>query len=194
MTHSTFIIASRFDPTHSLVGRLFRSRAADARQGESLFILSVSLLVLALILLGTIGWTMLPYVQNSGAEVLAAAGVVAVLLIVATCLIGRSPEIVVAVSRNSLTVGSPGSELRIPFSAIERISRVDDRTYYRHYGRYAETRAFVNRIPSELLLLHVDGAPVVLGIESTADLGTLEALLLAGTKVSGRASSPVDAA
>jgi hypothetical protein len=194
VTNSTFIIASRFDATHSLVGRLFRARAADARQGESLFILSVSLLVLALILLGTIGWTMLPYVRGAGPGVLSAAGVAAVLLIVATCLIGRSPEIVIGVTRNSLTISASGGELRIPFSAIERISRVDDRTYYRHYRRYAETRAFVNRIPSELLLLHVDGAPVVLGIESIADLGTLEALLLGGTKVSGRASSPVDAA
>jgi hypothetical protein len=194
VTNSTFIIVSRFDPTHSLVGRLFRAMAADARQGESLFILSLSLFVLVLVLLGTIGWTMLPFVRGAGSDVLAPAGVAAVLLIVTTCLIGRRPEIAVRVNRNSLTISSSGGELRIPFAEIESIARVDDRTYYRHYRRYAETRGFVNRIPSELLLLRVGGVPVVLGIESAADLGTLEALLLAGTKVSGRASSPVDAA
>jgi hypothetical protein len=118
----------------------------------------------------------------------------AVALFIGACLVGRRPEIRVAVDEAFLTIASSKGELRIPYSEIERMSRIDDRLYYRHYRRYAETRAFVNRTPSELLLLRFGGVPVVLGLDRGTDLARLEELLLARATIAGHASSPVDAA
>ncbi len=193
MSHRAFIIASRFDPTRSPLGRLVRARAADARQGESLYIVAVALIVLAFVLAGFLGWTVLPEPQPPGARIFIVLGGVLLVVFASTCLVGRQPEIVIRPGRSDLTVESSDGALRIHYSVVERVSRIDDRTYYRHYRRYAETRDFVNRIPPELLLVRAAGIPVVFGLDSDADLDALESLL-ARTPVTGRASSHVDAA
>lgn len=93
--------------------------------------------------------------------------------------------------------------LHIPYSSIERTARIDGLTFHRHYRRFAQTRVFVNRMPSELILMRVGdldaidhgsvenrrgggsggnsaacrGIPIILGLADESDRAAFEAFL-----------------
>lgn len=186
---TTIVISPCFDAGRSLLGRLFRAITADERQAESYLILAVGLLGLAVLLGGYLGWALVP----PGSRHVFVAVFLGLVFLMGAGLTGRRPSVTVRAGQDELTIDSADGELRIPYSAVERWSRIDDRTFHRHYRRYAETRVFVNRVPSELLLLRAGDAPVVLGLETEADRTALEALL-AETADARRASSRVGVA
>ncbi|MDX1532566.1 MAG: hypothetical protein R3362_13635, partial [Rhodothermales bacterium] len=66
----------------------------------------------------------------------------------------------------------------IALSRIHAVERVPALAYHRRWRRYAAVRAFVNRIPPEVLLLRTAGGPVVLGLPEP-ELDRLEAFLRA---------------
>ncbi len=192
MSYRTYIISSRIRPDRSLLGRWIRAYSVDARQAESTYVVAVVASSLVLLLLHLLGWSI---VRSMDARI-AVFTVVEIAVLVAfsaAAFAGRDPAITVCTGSTALTISRGGDhELTLPFSELDSASRIDARTFHRHYRRYAETRSFVNRVPTELVLLRWKGIPVILGLEEE-DLDAFLPML--EQRVSAvRASSHVGAA
>ncbi len=55
-------------------------------------------------------------------------------------------------------------ELTLRYDEITSVESISARRYHRHYGCYAATDAFVNRLTPDVLLLHTPDGPVALGL------------------------------
>ena len=210
MRNATFIIPGVWRPARSLLGRWIRAHSVDERQAESTYVVVVVLAAIGLVLIHILLWTL--FREARGSDAMWVFAVIEALVggpVAAAAFVGWAPAVTVRASRRGLIItcgrGSgkghieegPGAEdgpdereLSIPYDAIHDVTRVDARTFHRHYRRYAETRVFANRIDDELLLLKWNGVPVVIGL-SAGDLGALERILTAHAAVE---SSHVDAA
>lgn len=160
-----------FHPASSLLGRALRRPIADARQAESLYIVAVALVTVAVALLGQWGW-----MHWGDSFAYAAVQGVVWLLVGAVCFAGWRPRLHVRARAEALHISRGAEALVLPWRRIEAAERVSAESYHRHWRRYAATRAFVNRLPEELLLLRTGAGPVVLGL-AAADLARLEAHL-----------------
>ena len=180
-----FVIPRSLYPPASLLGRLVRRGARDARQAESLYVVTAAL-VLCLATLssqwGWIGWGTDP----DTAVAYFVAQVVGGVLLVGTCLLGWRPRVVVAAHERKLDVQQGAEALSLHYGQVASAERITAEAYHRHWRRYAATRAFVGRLPEELLLLRTEAGPVVLGL-AAPDLDRLESHL------ADRVEAPVDA-
>lgn len=158
-----------FHPPSSLLGRAVRRRAADARQAEGLYAVAAALAVVAAALLTQWGW-MLP---ETDPLTVGAATVAGWVLVSAACFIGWRPRLHVHVDGASLRVRRGRESFVLPLGAIASAERVPAAVFHRHWRRYAATRAFVNRLGDEVLLLRTEHGPVVLGL-ADGDLTRLE--------------------
>jgi hypothetical protein len=156
---------------------LVRHRAHDARQAESLYFVALALVLCLATLAGQWGWIVYGTTPD-GSPSLAffATQVVGGLALVATCLLGWRPRVVVTARDEVLDVRQGAEALSLHHGRIASVERITAAAYHRHWRRYAATRAFVNRLPDELLLLHTASGPVVLGL-AAPDLNRLEAHL-----------------
>ncbi len=193
MPDQTFIIPSAFRPARSLLGRWIRTRSIDDRQAESTYIVVAVVSVLALLLIHLLGWSFFRPLDSGATIAFVVAEAIFVLAFAGAAFAGRDSAITVRIETTALSISrSDGDELRVPYEDVDGVSRVKARTFHRHYSRYAETRAFVNRVHDELLLLRWKGTPVVLGLPED-DLRSVDRILNSRVAV-GRASSHVDAA
>lgn len=161
----------------SPLGRGVRRWAHDARQAESLYFVALALVLCLATLAGQWGWIAFGTTPD-GAPSLAflAAQVGGGLVLAGTCLLGWRPRVVVTARPETLDVRQGDEALTFHHGRIAAVERITAKDYHRHWQRYAATRAFVNRLPDELLLLRTAGGPVVLGL-ATPDLDRLEAHL-----------------
>jgi hypothetical protein len=161
-----------FHPVSSLLGRALRRRAADARQAEGLYVVAAALVLVGGVLLGQWGWML-------GRAHPVAYGVAAGLgwaVIGAACFGGWRPRLHVRVGGGALHIARGAEALVVPLGEVERAERIAAAEYHRHWARYAATRAFVNRLGDEVLLLRTARGPVVLGL-GPSELSRLEARL-----------------
>ncbi len=166
-----------FHPPSSLLGRLVRRWSADERQAASRYIVAAALVFVAVTLAGQWGWVL----WSTGADGDPALGYflaqgVAGLVMSGVCLLGWRQPIHVRADANGLAVRRGAETLVLAYGEVQSAKRITADAYHRHWQRYAATRAFVNRLPADLLLLHTARGPVVLGL-TAADLGRLDAHL-----------------
>lgn len=166
--------------------------SVDDRQADSTYVAAAVVSSLALLVIHFVGWSFARPAE-AGIAVLLAAEAVVILAYCALAFAGRDPAITVSAGTSALTiVRGSDKALTLPYGEIRSARRIDAQTFHRHYRRYAETRAFVNHVPGDLLLLHWNGVPVVLGL---ADDDLTSVLRMLERRASaGRASSHVGAA
>lgn len=161
----------------SPLGRAVRRWAHDARQAESLYFVALALVLCLATLAGQWGWIAYGTTPDGApSPTFFAVQVVGVLVLVATCLLGWRPRVTVIARDEALDVRQGDEALSLHHGRIAAVERITAEVYHRHWRRYAATRAFVNRLPDELLLLRTASGPIVLGL-AAPDLDRLEAHL-----------------
>lgn len=170
-----FVIPRSFYPPASPLGRLVGRWAQDARQAESFYFVAAAFVLCVGSLLSQWGWVAF----GTGEEATPWFFVTQVaggLLLGAGCLLGWKHTVDVTAERRELHVRKGEDATSIRYEHIHAVERISADAYHRHWRRYAATRAFVNRLPAELLLLRTEGGPLILGL-SPSDLDRLEAHL-----------------
>jgi hypothetical protein len=165
----TIHVPARFHPAHSLLGRWMQRRLGDARRAEALFLVALSMILLGMVLAQFMAWLWL-----QGAILADPTGPVAVtfwlgqvggvLLCLCTCVVGFTPAVDVIVTATGLRLRRGAHERTLSYAEITSVESIAALRYYRHYGRYAATDAFINRLTPHVLLLHTPGGPVALGL------------------------------
>ncbi len=181
--HRTFYVPRRFHPAYSLLGRWLQRATGDERRAEALFLVVLSLLLLALLLGQYLAWALL-----SETILAAPTGPAAVAfwlaqgagagLCLTTCVIGFKPAVAVTADPAGLFLKQGRRTLTLAYDEIASAGPIPALRFYRHYARYAATLVFVNRHLDELLLLETIHGPVVVGLlapDRAALLGLLEA-------------------
>ncbi len=168
-------IPRAFHPPAALLGRWIRRRARDARQAESRYIVAAALVLTVASLVSQWSWILLGEGALGSPLALWVLGahVAGGLLLGWGCLWGWKPAVTVVVGTAGVEIGQGDDTLTLAHGDIERAERITAAAYHRHWRRYAATHAFVNRLPTELLLLRTDAGPVVLGL-APADLDRLD--------------------
>lgn len=141
----------------------------DVRRAEALFLVALSTIALGLLLAQFLAWLWLQptiLADPSGPTAIAfwLSQIGAVILCLSTCVVGFTPAVVVAVKPTGLHLRRGTHERTLRYDEITSVESISARRYYRHYGRYAATDAFVNRFTPDVLLLHTPGGPVALGL------------------------------
>ena len=167
----------------SPLGRLVRRWARDARQAESLYLVALALVLCLATLAGQWGWIAYGTTPESTPSLtFFAVQVGGGLALVATCLLGWRPRVVVTAREEALDIRQGNEAISLHYGRITSAERITAGAYHRHWRRFAATRPFVNRLPEELLLLHTASGPVVLSL-APLDLDRLEAHLAARLSV-----------
>jgi hypothetical protein len=167
-----FVIPRSLYPPASLLGRLVRRWAGDARQAESLYVVAAALVLCVGMLISQWGWIVFG-TDPTSAVAYFAAQVIGGAVLVGTCMLGWRPRVVVTARDRMLDVRQGAEALSLHYGRIHAAERISADAYHRHWRRYAATRAFVGRLPDELLLLRTPSGPVVLGL-GAPDLDRLE--------------------
>ena len=167
--HRTFHVPARFHPASSLLGRGLRRLVGDARQAEALFLVALSMLALGLLLAQFFAWMWLkPAILAAPTGPVALAfwmsQVGALVLVLLTCVVGFAPAISITLNPTHLHLRRGRHECVLRYDAIRATESISALVYHRHYGQYAATQAFVNRMTPRVLLLHTQQAPVALGL------------------------------
>lgn len=172
-----FVIPRSLYPPASLLGRLVRRWARDARQAESLYLVALALTLCLGTLAGQWGWILWGTAPDGTPSLaFAAAQLGGGLLLAATCLLGWRAPVEIVAREDALDVRRGPEVLSLHWARIEASERISAEAYHRHWQRYAATRVFVGRLHDELLLLRTADGPLVLGL-APADLDRLEAAL-----------------
>ncbi len=167
--HRTFHVPPRFHAAYSLLGRGLRRLLGDARQAEAWFLIALSMLGLGLLLAQYFAWVWLQsaILATPGGSVAAAfwlAQLGGLALCVTTCIIGFTPAVTVTMTPAGVHLRRGRHEHVLRYDAITSAESIPALLYHRHYGQYAATQAFINRMTPRVLLLHTPDAPVALGL------------------------------
>lgn len=162
-------VPARFHPAYSLLGRWMQRRLGDARRAEALFLVALSMIVLGLVLAQFLAWLWLQsaiLADPTGPVAMAfwLGQVGGLMLCLFTCVVGFTPAVGVTMAATGLCLRRGSRERILPYAEITSVESITALRYYRHYGRYAATDAFVNRLTPDVLLLHTPGGPVALGL------------------------------
>ena len=144
-------------------------RLGDARRAEALFLVTLSMLVLGLVLAQFLTWMWFqpPILADPAGPVAIAfwlSQVGGLMLCLFTCVVGFTPAVVITMTPTGLHLRRGAHERTLPYDEITSVESISARRYYQHYGRYAATDAFVNRLTPDVLLLHTLDGPVALGL------------------------------
>ena len=176
----TFQSPRSYDPSYSLLGRLFRSWTGDRLRGEAFFIVALTGLALILLMAHYLGWALLKPVltENPSWQVLFWAGQLAsVAILGAVGLLGIRPDVTVTCSAGDLDLEQGAKTLSVPYDDIESIETVPAIRYHRHYRRYAATQVFVGGIGEAVLLLRTPNGPVAIALADPDEQAALRAHL-----------------
>jgi len=169
-----------YDPSYSLLGRLFRSWTGDRLRGEALFIVTLTGLALLLLMAHYLGWALLNPVltANPSWQVLFWAGQLAsVAVLAAVGLLGFRPGVTVTCTADGLQLEQGTRSLKVPYDAVENIEEISPPQYHRHYRRYAATHVFVGAIGDAVLLLRTTNGPVAIALTDADEQAALRAHL-----------------
>ncbi len=149
----------------------------DERRAEALFLVALSMVLLALLLGQFLAWVALkeailaaPDGPVAVAFWLAQGAGVALCLL--TCVIGFRPAVTVRVEATGLTLRQGRRALTLAYDEIAAARPLPARRFHRHYARYAATQVFANRYTPEVVLIETARGPVVVGLlpDDQADL------------------------
>lgn len=154
----------------------------DVRRAEALFLITLSMIALGLLLGQFMTWLWLqPAILAEPTGPVAVAfwlsQVGGLMFFLLTCVVGFTPAVVVSMKSTGLHLRRGTRERILPYTEITSVESIAARRYYQHYGRYAATDAFINRLTPDVLLLHTPDGPVALGLppdDHTAVLHHLE--------------------
>jgi len=144
-------------------------RLGDARRAEALFLVALSMIALGLLLAQFLAWMWFQpaiLADPTGPTAIAfwLSQVGALMLCLFTCVVGFTPAVVITMTPTALHLRRGRRERTLRYDEITSVESISALRYYRHYGRYAATDAFVNRLTPEVLLLHTLDGPVALGL------------------------------
>ena len=146
-------------------------RLGDARRGEALFLVALSMIAIGLLLAQFLAWMWFQsaiLADPTGPTAIAfwLSQVGALMLCLFTCVVGFTPTVVITMTPTALHLRRGKHERMLRYDEITSVASLSARRYYQHFGRYAATDAFVNRLTPEVLLLHTLDGPVGLGLPS----------------------------
>lgn len=164
-------VPRRFHPGYSLLGRWVHAHVSDARKGEAVYLLSLTMLFFLLGITQSLAWALLQPALRAG-DSIDSVYWIAQLLTAALCfgvaLFGFRPAFSVRIDETALVVEQAGRSWVIPHPQIEHAAIVPNLTYYRHYRRYARTVAFIGAPEPQVVVIETQERPLVLGLPSSA--------------------------
>ncbi|PSQ85675.1 MAG: hypothetical protein BRD42_08175 [Bacteroidetes bacterium QS_3_64_15] len=179
----TFESPRSYHPSDSVLGRAVRAWVGDRLRGEALFIVVLTGLSLALLMIHYLGWAFLKptLLANPSWQVLFWGGQVgSVLALIGVGLVGFRPAVRVECQSDAVTLTQGDRSCTISNTSVEDVALIPARQYHRHYRRYAATRVFASRLPDEVIRLHTPEGPVIVALSDpdaqAALLDRLEAL------------------
>ncbi len=179
----TFQSPWSYDPSYSLLGRLFRYWTGDRLRGEALYIVALTGLALVLLMSHYLGWALLKpvLIEKPSWQILFWAGQLAsVVILGAIGLLGVRPGVTVACTPAGLELEQGSRSRTVAHDAIEEIDTVSATTYHRHYRRYAATDVFAAGMQEEVILLRTPGGPVAVALADADEQAALRAHLDTG--------------
>jgi len=172
----TFRSPRTFDPRYSLLGRALRFWTGDRLRGEALYVVTLTGLALALLMIHYLGWALLKSTlaaSPSGQLLFWAGQLTSGLAWAGLGLVGVRPAVTVTCTATGLEIEQGSRRRQMAYDALEEVSSVAATTYHRHYRRYAATTVFVGALQDEVLLLRTDRGPVVVGLADADDQAAL---------------------
>ena len=148
-----------------------RAHVSDARKGEAIYLLALTLLLFLLAMVQNVMWAATQSMPAGSPSVVAVYWI-GQLLAAALCfgvgVVGFRPGVFVRFDESALVVEQAGSTWVVPHTHIERVTTIPMLTFHRHYRRYARTRAFIGAPESHVVLIETREAPLVLGLQAEA--------------------------
>jgi len=180
-----FLISGRFHVGYSLLGRWLQRRLRDHRRASARFIVVFAGLLAGLVIAQYLAWAILsPTIKAAPggleAQIFWYGQLGAGFLFFLTSILGFQPAIRIFGTADGLIIRRAGATHFIAYSDVERISECTPTVFYRHYALYAQTKAFVNRLEEDVLLIKTASGDVVIGL-GTMDREALWAFLEART-------------
>ena len=177
--HTT--VSKNLNANYSILGRLIRRSVKDTHFAEGILILTIALLSISLVVSFYIGWAFAqPFIEADATGQTAIyyflAQVVSFSLLFLGVFLGFKPKLEVTMDHQCVQIKQGSRRLLLLTTEIDRTEIISSTEYYQHYSKYANTRAFYNRLPEELLLLETENGPVILGV-SIEDQATLQEAL-----------------
>jgi hypothetical protein len=176
----TFQSSWSYDPSYSLLGRVFRYWTGDRLRGEAFFIVALTGLTLVLLMAHYLGWALLKpmLVDNPSWQMLFWVGQLAsVAVLAAVGLLGVRPGVTVTCTATAVEVEQGSRSRTVPYDHLDAIDTVSATRYHRHYHRYAATQVFAGTIEDEVLLLRTPGGPVAIALADPDEQAALHAHL-----------------
>lgn len=158
-----FKIPAQFSPSKSLLGLLISATVKDRIRAESLYLVSVSSLVLITVFVGVLTWG----ASGGGVEPIISSWhfvVLPVVLLIVGIGIGRSYT--VALTGNDVHIFSSRWLESISLSDIQRFQHLNSKEYYQQFHFHGGVTPYVNRIQPTVLLLDVGDRIIALGMET----------------------------
>ncbi len=164
-----YLIAGRWHPGYSLLGRWLRHCLKDPLRAEAALIVVLSGVAVAWFLAQYLAWALLQDAILADPRGPVAVGfflgqLVTIVLVLGVGVLGFQPPATVTCGTDGLTLRRKKDVLYVPYEALAAVETISSVRFHRHYRRYAATRIFVNRMEDCLLLLHTPHGPVVVGL------------------------------
>jgi hypothetical protein len=176
----TFQSSWSYDPSYSLLGRIFRYWTDDRLRGEAFFIVALTGLALLLLMAHYLGWALLKpmLVENPSWQVLFWVGQLAsVAVLGAVGLLGVRPGVTVTCTATAVEVEQGSRSRTVPYDLLDDCDAVSATRYHRHYRHYAATAVFAGPIDDEVLLLRTPSGPVAIALADPDEQAALHAHL-----------------
>lgn len=163
----TFEAPRSYRPSASLLGRALRAWTNDRLRGESLYLVAMTGLVLALLMAHYLGWALLSSVlsvQPAAQALFWGVQVGSVLALIGVGLVGFRPAVRVTCRPDGVTLHQGDRTCVLSPTDIEDVTLISAQRYHRHYRRYAATHVFVSAVPEEVLCVRTADGPVVVAL------------------------------
>lgn len=154
-----------YDPAYSLLGRSIRAWVDDGLRGEALYIVVLTLLAGALLMVHYLGWALLKPLlieQPSWQFVFWGGQVASILVLAGVGLVGFRPPVRVECADDGIRLEQGDRSCTLARTEVRITENLTPTDYHRHYRGYAKTRAFVTARPEVLLLLQSDRGPIII--------------------------------
>lgn len=162
-----------------MLGCFFLHRVENRRQAEAWYIIAISSIIVAVVMVQFISWSLLAgeIAANSVMAIWYWSGQLAIgSLILIGGFLGYCPRVSVAVTENLFRVHQGKRSFEINLASLTGCRIVPALHYYRHWRRRGNVAHFMTHVPSDVLLIFYGQDCIAIGIDSDAHSDLLAAL------------------